>query len=147
MKKQSEHSDRHLAIADTGAVVPDLISEVQDKIIRIRDCAVIVDADVASLYGVGTKHVNQAVRNNPDKFPADSLQIATKEDVAAMCAGQSSIMEKIDGIDHRVAEGIEATRQTSGRVYRVRGIGSKFPASLRIPRPSIFPNRGVPQFV
>ena len=134
-----------------------MISEVQDKIIRIRDCAVIVDADVASLYGVGTKHVNQAVRNNPDKFPADSLQIATKEDVAAMCAGQSSIMEKIDGIDHRVAEGIEATRQvgaaatalprTSGRVYRVRGIGSKFPASLRIPRPSIFPNRGVPQFV
>lgn len=73
MKKQSEHSDRHLAIADAGAVVPDLISEVQDKIIRIRDCAVIVDADVASLYGVGTKHVNQAVRNNPDKFPADYM--------------------------------------------------------------------------
>lgn len=47
---------------------------------------------------------------------ADSLQIATKEDVAAMCAGQSSIMEKIDGIDHRVAEGIEATRQVGAAV-------------------------------
>ncbi len=35
----------------------------------IRGMEVIADADVAALYGVETKHVNQAVRNNPDKFP------------------------------------------------------------------------------
>ena len=29
----------------------------------------LIDADVAELYGVLTKEVNQAVRNNPDKFP------------------------------------------------------------------------------
>ena len=29
----------------------------------------IIDRDVAELYGIGTKEVNQAVRNNPDKFP------------------------------------------------------------------------------
>ena len=27
-------------------------------------------ADVAEIYGVETKHINQAVKNNPDKFPA-----------------------------------------------------------------------------
>lgn len=32
-----------------------------------------LDRDVAELYGVQTKEVNQAVRNNPDKFPDEFL--------------------------------------------------------------------------
>ena len=36
----------------------------------IRDTQVILDRDVAELYGVTTKVVNQAIRNNPDKFPS-----------------------------------------------------------------------------
>ncbi len=46
------------------------IQKVKDKIAVIRDVEVIADADVAELYGVETKRVNEAVRNNPDKFPA-----------------------------------------------------------------------------
>ena len=46
-----------------------LMKEVEDKIAVIRNQEVIADADVAALYGVLTKEVNQAVRNNPDKFP------------------------------------------------------------------------------
>ena len=46
------------------------IQKVKDKIAVIRDVEVIADADVAVLYGVETKRVNEAVRNNPDKFPA-----------------------------------------------------------------------------
>ena len=46
------------------------IQKVEDKIAVIRDVEVIADADVAALYGVETKRVNEAVRNNPDKFPA-----------------------------------------------------------------------------
>lgn len=42
--------------------------EVKKKIICIRHQEVICDADVAELYGVETKRVNEAVRNNPDKF-------------------------------------------------------------------------------
>ena len=45
------------------------IQKVEDKIAVIRNLEVIADADVAALYGVQTKEVNQAVRNNPDKFP------------------------------------------------------------------------------
>ena len=37
--------------------------------ICLRGQMVILDKDVASLYQVKTKHVNQAVRNNPEKFP------------------------------------------------------------------------------
>lgn len=43
--------------------------QVQDKIIDVRNQKVIIDADVAELYGVETKRVNEAVKNNPEKFP------------------------------------------------------------------------------
>jgi len=46
------------------------IQKVEDKIAVIREVEVIADADVAELYGVETKRINEAVRNNPDKFPA-----------------------------------------------------------------------------
>lgn len=45
------------------------IQKVEDKIVVIRNMEVIADADVAALYGVETKRVNEAVRNNPEKFP------------------------------------------------------------------------------
>lgn len=45
------------------------INEVEDKIVVIRGIPVIADADVAALYGVETRRVNEAVRNNPEKFP------------------------------------------------------------------------------
>jgi hypothetical protein len=44
-------------------------SDINDKILTIRNQKVILDRDVAALYGVDTKEVNQAVKNNPDKFP------------------------------------------------------------------------------
>ena len=43
--------------------------DVNNKIITIRNQNVILDSDVAALYNVETKEVNQAVKNNPDKFP------------------------------------------------------------------------------
>lgn len=54
---------------DRTDLLPALMREVEGKIALIRNQEVIADADVASLYGVQTKEVNQAVRNNPDKFP------------------------------------------------------------------------------
>jgi len=45
------------------------IIDVDSKIVEIRGIKVLLDSDVASLYGVATKEVNQAVKNNPDKFP------------------------------------------------------------------------------
>ena len=47
----------------------DLIPDVEGKIISLRGQQVILDCDVAELYGVQTKEINQAVKNNPRKFP------------------------------------------------------------------------------
>lgn len=43
--------------------------DVEQSIITIREQNVILDSDVAALYGVETKRINEAVKNNPDKFP------------------------------------------------------------------------------
>lgn len=48
---------------------PALMRNVADKIVSVREQKIILDADVALLYGVETKRINEAVRNNPDKFP------------------------------------------------------------------------------
>lgn len=45
------------------------IVEVENKMITLRNQQVIIDADVADLYGVETKRINEAVSNNPEKFP------------------------------------------------------------------------------
>ena len=45
------------------------ILEVENRMITLRGRQVILDSDVAELYGVQTKEINQAVRNNPRKFP------------------------------------------------------------------------------
>lgn len=43
--------------------------DVESRMILLRNQLVLIDSDVAELYGVQTKEVNQAVRNNPQKFP------------------------------------------------------------------------------
>jgi len=44
-------------------------NQVENLVITIRNERVLLDSDVAMLYGVETREINQAVSNNPDKFP------------------------------------------------------------------------------
>jgi len=44
---------------------------IKDLIIELREQKVIIDQDVAHVYGVETKRINEAVKNNSDKFPED----------------------------------------------------------------------------
>jgi len=44
-------------------------NSVEEKIITVRGISVILDSDVAELYGVETREINKAVKNNPEKFP------------------------------------------------------------------------------
>ena len=58
--------------------------QIEDKIIEIRNQNVILDYDVAALYHVQTMRINEAVKNNPDKFPKGyvfELQTTEKQEV------------------------------------------------------------------
>ena len=50
-------------------LIPVTTKDVEARMIVLRKQHVLVDADVADLYGVETKRINEAVRNNPLKFP------------------------------------------------------------------------------
>ena len=54
--------------------------EIECRILTIRGQGVLVDATIADLYGVTTKEVNQAVSNNPDKFPPGYIIELTKDE-------------------------------------------------------------------
>lgn len=54
--------------------------DVEQSIIKVRDKNVILDSDVAKLYGVETMRINEAVKNNPDKFPEGYVLQLTKKD-------------------------------------------------------------------
>lgn len=56
------------------------IEEVKDKIIPFRGKMVILDVDVAKLYGVTTREVNQSIKNNPDKFPEGYILIPDRKE-------------------------------------------------------------------
>lgn len=53
-------------------------NNVEEFIIEIRGEKVILDSNVASLYGVETMRINEAVKNNPDKFPEGYIFTLTK---------------------------------------------------------------------
>lgn len=55
-------------------------NSVEQKIITLHNTQILLDSDVAELYGVSTREVNQAVKNNPDKFPGDYIFGLTKEE-------------------------------------------------------------------
>lgn len=63
---------------ETSGLIP--FKEVEDKIVIIRGQEVLLDRDVAELYGVQTREVNQAVRNNPQKFPKGYVVELTNEE-------------------------------------------------------------------
>jgi len=56
-------------------------SGIEKFIVSVKGQNVIIDSDVASIYGVETREVNQAIKNNPDKFPAGYIIEADKDEL------------------------------------------------------------------
>lgn len=53
---------------------------IEALILTLRGQRVIIDADLAGLYGVQTKVLNQAVKRNADRFPKDFIFRLTEEE-------------------------------------------------------------------
>ena len=67
-----------------------VVQRVESMILAIRGVNVILDADVAYLYGVETKRINEAVKNNPDKFPEDYMFVLTDEELQVLRSTRST---------------------------------------------------------
>ena len=58
----------------------ELANTIETKIYEVRDMKVMLDNDLAKLYEVETKRINEAVKNNPEKFPFDFFFELTQEE-------------------------------------------------------------------
>lgn len=57
------------------------IHALPDKILEIRGQRVLLDADLAGLFGVPTKRFNEQVGRNLEKFPSDFMFVLTKQEI------------------------------------------------------------------
>jgi len=56
-------------------------SGIEKAIVSVKGQNVLIDSDVAKIYGVETREVNQAIKNNPDKFPPGYIVEADKDEL------------------------------------------------------------------
>ena len=68
-----------------------IIKDVGSLIITIRNQKVIVDRDLAEIYGVETRRLNEQVKRNPERFPEDFMFQLTKEQADFWLRSRSQI--------------------------------------------------------
>ena len=89
--------------------------DVEDKLIILRNQKVLLDCDVADLYGVKTKEVNQAVKNNPEKFPYGYIFVLDKYEKA-------EVVKKFDRLNNLKYSAVEPTAFTQRGLYMLATI-------------------------
>jgi hypothetical protein len=96
--ESSERDDLH------SSIVP--ADKIEQRILLIRGEKIILDVDLAALYGVTNKRLKEQVRRNRDRFPGDfmfELTLEEKAVVAANC-GHLSNMKYFKGLPYAFTE-------------------------------------------
>ena len=97
------------SITKKPSLLPESIREIESKITTIRGMEVFADADVAALYGVETKRINEAVRNNPEKFPSHYMFVLKMSEL-------QDLRSKISTTN------VSVKNRTSTKVFTERGL-------------------------
>ena len=58
------------------------MKRIEECIYTVRGQRVMLDSDLAAVYGVTTKNLNKAVKRNADRFPDDFVFLLTRQEVA-----------------------------------------------------------------
>jgi hypothetical protein len=66
-------------------------TQISRLIRHLRDQRVILDADLAAIYGVETRVLNQAVKRNLDRFPADFQFELTRDEILSISQSVTSL--------------------------------------------------------
>lgn len=77
---------------------------IQSKIYILRNQKVILDKDLAEMYGVLTKNLNKAVSRNLDRFPSDFMFRLTKEECSRFQFGTLNRGQNIKYLPHVFTE-------------------------------------------
>ncbi len=89
-------------------------TKIENMIYEIRGKQVMLDSDLAYLYNVETKRINEAVRNNPQKFPERFSFILTESEWQVLRSKISTLKEQPKGKGHH--------RKYNPRVFTEQGV-------------------------
>jgi hypothetical protein len=80
------------------------IAVIQNKIIDLRGHKVMLDSDLAAIYGVETKRLKEAVRRNRERFEGDDFMFQlSREEMAGLSRTQIATMNKSRGYNIKYA--------------------------------------------
>ena len=82
-------------------------NDIESRIIELRDQKVILDSDVAAIYGVETKRINEAVQRNLEKFPKGYIFELNKREWQALKS------HSVISIDNKVSSSLKSQNATS----------------------------------
>ena len=80
----------------------EIIQSVQNRIYQIRGQRVILDKDIAFLYEIETKVLNQAVNRNIKRFPLDFMFQLTKEELELLRLQKNQVNELIPNLRSQI---------------------------------------------
>src|SRR5215467_8009565 len=106
-RKQTCHSEWRRKMAKRNVTV--LTRRVETKILLMRGRKVILDSDLAELYGVAVKRLNQQVKRNADRFPSDFVFQVNAQDLRLQIATSNASAK---------SRGKKQTLTRGGRRYR-----------------------------
>ena len=86
-------------------------SEIESRIFTIRGMQVMLDSDLAELYGTETKFINRAVSRNRDRFPADFAFKLSNEEWSDLRCQNGTLKETLSRGKHRKYSPIAFTEQ------------------------------------
>ncbi len=94
---------------------------IESRILNLRGQKVILDADLAELYGVPTKVFNQAVKRNADRFPEDfAFQITAAEfaELRALNSSQFAMSSPDERASPNWSQFVTSSKKHRGVAYR-----------------------------
>ncbi len=90
------------------------VEQIADCIVSVRNRRIILDAELARLYGVETRVLLQAVRRDAERFPPDFFFQLTNHDVAVLRS--QSVISILEAIRQLTAPPMPARRRRIGFV-------------------------------
>lgn len=94
-----------IAKVDTTTIQP--VEQIESLILTIRDKQVILDRDLARLYGVETRRLNEQVRRNMERFPEDFMFQLTKEEAELSRSQFATLNDGSDNLKSQFATSSE----------------------------------------
>ena len=83
-------------------IIENEILNIKDMIYEINGVEVMLDSDLAKLYHVETKRINEAVKNNPRKFPTRYSWLLSIDETINLSRSKKFDLENRKGLQYKI---------------------------------------------